>query len=63
MVAWGDVDAGGDASNVPGLQCVVALHATEGAFLALRDDGRVVCWGDALCGADARGVQQALDDM
>lgn len=61
-MAWGDFECGGDAS-VPGLEKVVALHATERAFLAIRRDGRIVSWGDFECGADCRAAQEALDDM
>ena len=34
-------------------QDIVQLEASKGAFCALREDGRVVTWGDARSGGDA----------
>ena len=32
------------------------LRASEGAFVALRSDGKAVAWGSAHCGAPAEGL-------
>ena len=44
VVAWGQADAGGDASAVQAELAagVTALAATSGAFAALKEGGRVV---------------------
>ena len=31
---------------------VTQLQGSHGAFAALRGDGQVLCWGDALCGGE-----------
>ena len=46
VVTWGDLDYGGDCSEVAGqLGDVQEIFCTEGAFAALTHDGRVVTWG------------------
>ena len=37
------------------------VEASDGAFAALRGDGRVVTWGDPAQGADCRRVQDARE--
>ena len=36
------------------------IHAASGAFAAVRNDGRVVTWGDPWGGGDSNSVQDKL---
>lgn len=42
------------------LHDVQEVHASSGAFAAIRADGRVVTWGHPLSGGDSRAVRQLL---
>jgi hypothetical protein len=55
VYAWGDAEAGGDASQVATQleSCVVtSIAATHYAFAAVCEDGQVVPWGDPVSGGD-----------
>ena len=53
VVAWGDVEFGGDCSLVQDqLQGVQQITASSGAFAALLETGAVVTWGNPQYGSD-----------
>ena len=62
MVAWGSARFGGDSTAVaPQLLGVQQIHASEGAFAAIKEDGTVVTWGNSSAGGDSSTVE-ALHD-
>ena len=77
VVTWGEESSGGDSSQVAskldGTIRVVGIYPRNdtnisvssqymrGAFVALREDGSVVTWGDAGYGGDSSGVASKLD--
>jgi hypothetical protein len=45
---------------IKSLQQIVGIYSTQGAFAALRKDGRVVTWGSQTFGGDSRKVAKDL---
>jgi hypothetical protein len=43
------------------LQNIIGVYSTQGAFAALRDDGRLITWGSRTFGGDSRKVQRELE--
>lgn len=72
VVTWGDAKSGGDASIVTysggfsyasvasQLVSVASITASETAFAALKKNGSVVTWGDALAGGNSSAVTNSL---
>ena len=59
VIAWGDVDRGGDISPVRDqLKGVQQIQATLYAFAAILANGSVVTWGCAGYGGDGSTVRQ-----
>ena len=60
-MTWGAPDSGGNSEKVQHqLTKVTAIQANYGAFAAIREDGRVVCWGDQ-CKISPKVSWQSLD--
>lgn len=72
VVTWGDAKSGGDASIVTyangftyssvadQLVSVASVTASDTAFAALKKNGTVVTWGDALAGGNSSSVVSSL---
>ena len=69
VVAWGNVDNGGDNSLVasfvvdvdsPSFVPVQNIYSGQGVFVALREDGSVVSWGNPSLGGDTSFISDAL---
>lgn len=39
---------------------ILEVHASSGAFAAVRADGEVISWGHPLSGGDSRAVRKLL---
>lgn len=64
VVAWGDVEFGGDCSLVQDqLQGVQQITASSGAFAALLETGAVVTWGNPQYGSDSSKVKDQLEHV
>ena len=64
VIAWGDVDRGGDISPVRDqLKGVQQIQATLYAFAAILADGSVVTWGCADYGGDSSTVRDQLSSF
>jgi hypothetical protein len=62
VVTWGHPEFGGNSSGVSGelLSGVTAIASTDGAFAAIKSDGKVVTWGDPEFGGNSSGVSGEL---
>ena len=65
---WGNTDKGGNSSSVQHLlKCVIEIHSTRTAFVAITNsvDGvkNVVAWGDSKNGGDCSSIQNKLHNI
>jgi hypothetical protein len=64
VVTWGIASAGGDSTAVQHrLSRVQRVVASNRAFAAILEDGRVATWGDPAAGGDCTEVQDQLRDV
>ena len=64
VVTWGIASAGGDSTAVQHrLSRVQRVVASNRAFAAILEDGRVATWGDPDAGGDCTEVQDQLRDV
>jgi alpha-tubulin suppressor-like RCC1 family protein len=60
MLAWGNPDTGGNLVSGD-FTTIKSVYSTNTAFAALKQDGTVIAWGEAVSGADITGVNSTLN--